>query len=241
MECRSIVFGLIAVFVCLTPVLSPAATVNLPATGQQVCYDAAGAATSCAGTGQDGDLKMGVVWPSPRFVVGTGVESNCMADTLTGLMWAKGPGTTVRFWQDALNDGNVLSLCGYSDWRLPNVNELDSLVNAGQANMATWLNSQGFSSSGVSYWTSTTGAFYTMDAWRVGMIGGPVSDDRLKSDNRQYVWSVRGAASGPAPLWKTGQATCYDASGIPQSCTNTGQDGDPNKSFHGRALPGLPS
>ena len=37
-------------------------------TGQQTCYDVAGAEIYCAGTGQDGDLQPGVAWPNPRFV-----------------------------------------------------------------------------------------------------------------------------------------------------------------------------
>ena len=101
---------------------------------------------SCAGTGQDGDIQAGVAWPNPRFTV----SGDCVTDNLTGLMWAKNANLPngYRTWQGALDFVAsiiaVSGLCGYHDWRLPNVNELESLVHAGQSNSATWLNTQGF-------------------------------------------------------------------------------------------------
>jgi len=131
-----------------------AAPADLPQTGQTTCTDATGAAIACANTGQDGDRKAGVAWPVPRFTMdGTG---NCITDTLTGLMWIRNPDATARTWQQALDFANSLEGCGAADWRLPNVNELESLVNLDVANQAIFLNGQGFS--GVqadSYWTSS--------------------------------------------------------------------------------------
>ncbi|MBI5180834.1 MAG: DUF1566 domain-containing protein, partial [Nitrospirae bacterium] len=88
-----------------------AAPADLPKTGQTTCYDAAGAVVACANTGQDGDLKKGVTWPSPRFTVdGTG---DCVTDNLTGLMWVKNPDSTLRNWASAMTYANNLTLCGY--------------------------------------------------------------------------------------------------------------------------------
>ena len=46
---------------------------------------------------------------------------------------------------------------GHSDWRLPNVNEMESLINAGEANSASWLYSKGFTNvQSDRYWSSTS-------------------------------------------------------------------------------------
>ncbi len=167
-----------------------AAPADLPETGQTKCYDSNNPANEipCTNTGQDGDLKKGVAWPSPRFTVdGTGL---CITDNLTGLMWVRTPGSTLRTWANALSDANGLSLCGYNDWRLPNVNELESLINAEQANSATWLNGQGFSNVQAGYyWSSSTYADYTAGAWDVYMYNGNVV--AYSKTSADYVWPVR--------------------------------------------------
>ena len=163
-------------------------SVNLPKTGQTTCYDAAGAVIACATTGQDGELQKGVAWPSPRFTVdGTGL---CVTDNLTGLMWVRTPDSTTRTWANALTYANDLTICGYTDWRLPNRKELRSLINYEQANSATWLNTQGFSNVQASgYWSSSTYASNPTDAWRVVMWGGTVYG--YSKTNTYYVWPVR--------------------------------------------------
>ena len=57
-----------------------------PKTGQTLCYDSLGAVVPCAGTGQDGEIKAGVAWPSPRF---TDNSNGTVTDNLTGLIWLK--------------------------------------------------------------------------------------------------------------------------------------------------------
>ncbi len=164
-----------------------AAPADLPETGQTTCYDATGGTVACVTTGQDGDLKKGVAWPSPRFTVdGTGL---CVTDNLTGLMWVRTPDSTLRTWATALSYANGLILCGYDDWRLPNVNELESLINAEQANTATWLNTQGFSNvQAFGYWSSTTYAGSTTYAWSVYMDGVVFGEGKAITN---YVWAVR--------------------------------------------------
>jgi len=131
--------------------------INLPKTGQTKCYDSLGGGEiNCAGTGQDGESQAGVEWPEPRFTV----SGDCVTDNLTGLMWAKNgnlPNGT-KTWQGALDYVASINygsgLCGHKDWRLPNVNELESLINSGEANTANWLNSQGFSNVQSNYYWS---------------------------------------------------------------------------------------
>jgi len=169
-----------------------AALADVPETGQTTCYNAAGAPIACAGTGQDGDLKAGVAWPAPRFVVGTGVGTTdqCVTDTLTGLMWMRAPDSVTSTWAAALTSANNLTLCGFSDWRLPNINELESLVNSEAASQAAFLNTQGFTGVQASnYWSSSSYAASAASAWIVLMDDGGV--DASNRANSSYVWPVR--------------------------------------------------
>jgi Protein of unknown function (DUF1566) len=169
---------------------APAGIIALPKTGQTTCSDAAGAAIACAGTGQDGELQTGVAEPSPRFVVGTGATLDCVTDNLTGLMWVKAPSAVIATWANALTAANDLMLCGFIDWRLPNVNELESLVNSEAANGAVFLNTQGFT--GVQadyYWSSSSDAVLVDGAWFVDMRTGIVFVNPKSVSS--YVWPVR--------------------------------------------------
>jgi hypothetical protein len=164
-----------------------AGVIALPKTGQTRCYDTAGSEIACAGTGQDGDIQAGAAWPDPRFTV----SGDCVTDNLTGLVWPKNGNLAGQMdWNDAIDYANNLTLCDYSDWRLPNVNELQSLVNAGEPDNSAWLMSKGFTNvqSDV-YWSSTTYADYTDYAWVVYMWYGRVDVDG--KSNGYYVWPVR--------------------------------------------------
>ena len=92
-------------------------------------------------------------------MVGSGSQAQCVTDRLTGLMWMQAPDNVARNWVAALAQADGLALCGFGDWRLPNINELESLMNLGVANQAIALNLAGFS--GVQpgyYWSSTSSA-----------------------------------------------------------------------------------
>ena len=51
-----------------------------------------------------------------------------ITDFNTGLMWQKSPGEKVSF-ADAVTNADTYGLAGYSDWRLPDIKELYSLIN----------------------------------------------------------------------------------------------------------------
>ncbi|MBI5375601.1 MAG: DUF1566 domain-containing protein [Candidatus Schekmanbacteria bacterium] len=202
--------------------ISGAGTIQLPQTGQTKCYDSSGNQIACEGTGQDGDIKAGVAWPSPRFINN---GDGTVTDNLTGLMWTKnanlpnlGLGKT---WQQALdyvaslNSSNYL---GFSDWRLPNINELESLINADEPNSAIWLKNQFFMNvQWDRYWTSTTSADCGSCAWGLGIQDGKMS--YFGKDALFYVWPVRAGQSGIIQLPMTGQTMIYAA----------GDDGDLEK------------
>ena len=211
--------------------------VQLPETGQKTCYNDAGIAVSCSGTGQDGALKKGIAWPATRFVSGTGTEIDCVTDKLTGLMWPKNGNLagTAKTWTDALSYANSFSYCGHADWRLPNRNELLSLVNREEPDTITWLNTYGFNHIQTGgYWSSTTAAYGTNYAWYVNIWDG-FMDGYYKgfSSPGYYAWPVRAGQGGNSviDLPETGQKTCYDETGNSVICAYTGQDGELRMGF----------
>jgi len=181
----------------------------LPRTGQTTSYAA----------GDDGAIQAGVAWPSPRF---TDNGDQTITDRLTGLMWTKDAGTPTvgacsggtKTWQDALDYVACLNsneYLGHNDWRLPNINELKSLVKADQANLYTWLGAQGFTNVQAEfYWSSSTYAIDTIGAWLIHMCLGYVNFNVVKSYSF-YVWPVRDEQHGIISLPKTGQTTSYAA------------------------------
>jgi hypothetical protein len=125
--------------------------------------------TTSFAAGDDGDLQKGVGWPSPRFTVATSGTGTLITDNLTGLMWPGEPSADVLNWPDSLtyisrlNTGTYL---GYADWRLPSINELESLLAAGVPMAGYWLQSQGFNVLSCCYWSSTSDAHDTANsAW----------------------------------------------------------------------------
>jgi len=165
------------------------------ATGQNVCYNAAGSIISCTGTGQDGEYQLGAT-AAPRF---TDNSDGTVTDNLTGLIWLKNANCyNTQTWQNSLNSANGLASgsCGLTDssaagdWRLPNVRELASLVDY-QTNPAPTLPT-GHPFTGVvssSYWSSTSYVLSPSNAWYVVFNSGGISANG-KTANR-YVWPVR--------------------------------------------------
>ena len=90
-----------------------------------------------------------------------------VTDTKTGLMWQDNTDAkTVEInWQEAIDYCENLSLAGYSDWRLPNYNELESIVDYDRRDPAIDPTFQNVVSNG--YWSSTTVASDTDNAWLV--------------------------------------------------------------------------
>lgn len=224
----------ILILLVLFPIIANSAAIQLPQSGQTNAYSAT----------DDGDLRTGKPWPNLRF---SNNGDQTVTDHLTGLIWTKNAnlikdrdpgfdnskGDGMVSWQHALDYIHKLNqekYLGYNDWRLPNLNELASLVNQGQANAGTWLNRQGFA--GVrpqTYWTSSTNVLSTATAWTIGMADGPLN--YLKKSRNGYVWPVRGGRSEATAvsginLPKTGQAACFDTNGVAISCAGTGQDGE---------------
>ena len=64
-------------------------------------------------------------------------DDGTISDQATGLMWAKADNGNGLNWGDALQYAENSTLAGYTDWRLPNVKELQSIVDYSRAPGAT--------------------------------------------------------------------------------------------------------
>ena len=161
---------------------------GLPDTGQTTCYDAVGNEIPCDSedcAGQDGLYATGC--PSEGRFADNG--DGTVTDNCTGLIWQKetadtnGDGQVVIDgadslpWCDALAYCENLDFAGHDDWRLPNVQELQSIVDYGRHNPSI---DPVFGASHFS-WSSTSHVGNPHSAWgiNVGVVLGSKDRDSL--------------------------------------------------------------
>lgn len=185
---------------------------QLAATGQAASYAA----------GDDAAASQGVAWPNGRFHDnGDGTVS----DQLTGLVWLKNAGCfAIATWANAVAAANQLAAgqCGLTDgsaagqWRLPNLVELESLIDASASAPAvsgSFTNIPS-SASGSVYWTSTpywSGAGgSTNSAWAIRLTdgryinGSDSNGSNLMAIALNGIWAVKGTTGGAVMLASTG-------------------------------------
>ena len=122
------------------------------------------------------------------------LRGNTVHDVRTGLIWTRDadPAGNHHTWRAALaliNTLNERKWGGFADWRLPNIRELESLVDIGTHSPAL---SPGhpFQRVREAYWSSTTSAYEPRYAWtlysRDGIIGVG-----FKPRDGFHTWPVR--------------------------------------------------
>ena len=208
MNKKNIVVLLVVFFAVLScTAFAFAGTIQLPKTDQTTCWDSNGNQILCSGRGQDGEFQKGVPWPNPRFFDNL---DGTVTDELTGLMWTKNanPAGNTMGWTQALDYVAHMNLgtYGYTDWRVPNVNELESLINYQTADPWGWLSSQGFTNAQTGYyWSSTNSPSGTL----VDVMNGIIT----YAGGNNYAWPVRSGQCGVDTsvicLPKTGQTAIY--------------------------------
>jgi Protein of unknown function (DUF1566) len=166
----------------------------------------------------DGDERAGVTQPTPRF---TDNADGTITDNLTGLTWLKNancPGAPAASEQSAiaavatLNATGVMNAvdCGdtsnnnthQTDWRLPNIKELESLINYGFVNPA-FSGASGLTNGtaqdpfsnfqvAAGYWSSTTYSGDSSIAWGISFSNPTTIVNNGAKSFSGYVLAVRG-------------------------------------------------
>ena len=129
----------------------------------------------------------------PRF---TAMSEECVRDNKTTLIWARAA-SVQRSWQDAVDFCNDATNGGYSDWRLPSKEDLETLLAVPHDELVFVPNHQ----QATVYWSSTEywdpEGFYVpgSSAWSVSLpsIGDDVRFYNKSLDNA--AWPVRGTNS----------------------------------------------
>lgn len=193
-------------------------------TGQTSCYDRNGNEIDCQASGHDAESLRGIPWPKIRFEV---QGNTVVIDHATGLCWSldANPGEFPCTWEEAfshIRELNHQQYGGHSDWRLPNRNELRSLVSY-QTKKPALPDQHPFVNFFLGwYWSSTTAVIHPAYAWAVHLEGARMFYGR--KDQAYLFWPVRGQGNGILP--STGQHRCFAEDGSAIECAGTGQDGE---------------
>ncbi len=112
-----------------------------------------------------------------------------VTDNTTGLMWLQAePGPMT--WDAALTYCENLSEAGYDDWRLPNIRELQSIVDYSVYDPS--INETYFpDTESNDYWSSTTYLEDASWAWDINFLNGDLFTTPAVKSNSDYVRAVR--------------------------------------------------
>lgn len=200
----------------LAPLCAASAALGLPDTGVTRCYTDTGEAdcggfstVACPFRGGDGPLRTGCPNDADRFTVS---PDDTVTDHCTGLQWQRfavdrdGDNAITaadKFtWCEALKYCEELSFAGRTDWRLPNVRELESLIDYGRVSPAidplfglkgggAGDGGGGVADTSNGFWSSTTNASLGTTAWVMDFDTGS-SEGFMAKANTFFVRPVRG-------------------------------------------------
>ncbi len=194
---------------------------QFPATGQTTAYPADKNGNPGAVVPDDGTVQAGKTLNYKDNGDGT------ITDKVTGLMWEKksddgglhdkdnaypwsSSGTdTIWDWLDDVNAEGGKGFARHRDWRIPNVRELQSIVDYEIASpgptVASAFNTNcingstvftGSCTAAAVYWSSSTYVGNSVLAWVVDFTGGSVlNGDLVGKNNARRVRAVRGGCS----------------------------------------------
>jgi len=144
---------------------------TLKKTGQTKSYDENGNEVTNGSIKDDGYYQSGVTHSYTRDNA-----KEIVTDNLTKLQWQDDSEarTLSLSWQGAKDYCDGITLGGYSDWRLPEVEALEGIVDYGRSYPS--INPAFVNVSNNYYWSSTSASGYTVYAWIVYLRNGYVDN-----------------------------------------------------------------
>ena len=125
-----------------------------------------------------------------RFLLVMGKEA--VLDRETGLVWERSPDRSELDWFSAQSHCINLVLVNRKGFRLPTIQELASLVDPTQSNPALPPGHPFINVLSFHYWSATTYADITSEAWVVDFSNGNVFDYAKVRASFSFAWCVRG-------------------------------------------------
>jgi len=129
-----------------------------------------------------------------KFMVDDGIAT----DTQTGLMWCRfavgqtwkndtAVGDLIEVdWENAFAAAEVFNLKanygGFSDWRLPTIDELRTLIDEIKGTEYNWIDEDVFPNNGMIFWSSSSDASSSDDAWIVDFLSASYFDMNKNND-----------------------------------------------------------
>jgi len=151
-------------------------------------------------------------------------QDGTVMDRATGLVWLKDAGCfSPTTWADAVSEVHALAngSCGLSDssvageWRLPNIIELESVIDASTSNPAIKHDNPFTNLSTAIYWSSTSyfgGQTGSPNAWAIRFADGRYINDSVsnhKTTANNAAWAVKGNGGMFNRLPWTGQYVTF--------------------------------
>ena len=126
---------------------------------------------------------------------------NIVIDTNYNIIWQDDGIHTTTNWENAillnslaLSKCNGLNLAGFTDWRLPNINELKTIIDYTKTDNAInpiFKNIKKDTSGGKVYYLSSTTAVPATDVWYVNFWNGSILHKSKTDTNTSYIMCVR--------------------------------------------------
>jgi len=145
---------------------------QMPDTGQTIVYSTA--------TGDDGYYNGSQLSYTLQYHID---GSTTTTDNNTGLVWWYTGSSVSSSWEAAISSCEASNLGGFTDWRLPNIRELVSIVDYSRYNPPVAVSSFTIGSAYTNHWSGTTYKNGTTAAWYVNFITGAITNTTKTAGN----------------------------------------------------------